>query len=375
MAKLSVLKGATSVLIRVFIQDSSSTTGAGLTGLAFNTSSLVCYRARDDDGNAGGTAITLATATLGTWASGGFKEKDATNMPGWYEFGVTNASLVTGSRSVSFMFKGATNMAQTPIEIELTGFDNQSVTDGGLSKLASLTFTVANQIDSNVLDWKSATAPAMTGDAFARLGAPAGASVSADIAAAKVDTAAIKVATDKLTFTVANQIDANVLDWKSATAPAMTGDAYARLGAPAGASVSADVAAVKVDTAAVKVKTDQLVFTTANRVDSSVIDKTGFAIGAGGIANAAFAADAISASKVDADVTAELWALACVEPTAVVSATPTMKAAISWLLTLSRNTITQTATAQILKADDTTTTIATSTISDDATTFTRGEFA
>lgn len=37
-----------------------------------------------------------------------------------------------------------------------------------------------------------------------------------------------------------------------------TGDAYARLGAPAGASVSADVAAVKVDTAAVKAKTDNL---------------------------------------------------------------------------------------------------------------------
>lgn len=90
------------------------------------------------------------------------------------------------------------------------------------------------------------------GDVFARLGAPAGASVSADIAAAKVDTAAIKVQTDKLAFTVTNQVDANVLDWKSATAPAMTGDAFARLGAPAGASVSADVAAVKVDTAATR---------------------------------------------------------------------------------------------------------------------------
>lgn len=41
------------------------------------------------------------------------------------------------------------------------------------------------------------------------------------------DNAAIKTQTDKLAFTVTNQIDANVLDWKSATAPAMTGDAYA----------------------------------------------------------------------------------------------------------------------------------------------------
>ena len=69
---------------------------------------------------------------------------------------------------------------------------------------------------------------------------------------------AIKTQTDKLTFTVANQIDANVLDWKSATAPAMTGDAFARLGAPAGASVSADIAALNVIDTAIKAKTDNL---------------------------------------------------------------------------------------------------------------------
>jgi hypothetical protein len=65
-----------------------------------------------------------------------------------------------------------------------------------------------------------------------------------------VDTevAAIKAKTDQLVFTVANQIDANVLDWKSATAPAMTGDAYARLGAPAGASAAADIAAIQAKT-------------------------------------------------------------------------------------------------------------------------------
>jgi hypothetical protein len=65
------------------------------------------------------------------------------------------------------------------------------------------------------------------------------------------DIVAIKAKTDGLTFTVANQVDVNVVDWKGSAAPAMTGDAFARLGAPAGASVSADIAAVKVDTAAV----------------------------------------------------------------------------------------------------------------------------
>lgn len=100
-----------------------------------------------------------------------------------------------------------------------------------------------------------------TGDSYIRIGAPAGASVSADVAAVKVDTAAVKVQTDKLVFSVANQVDVNVLDWKGSTAPAMTGDAFARLGVPAGASISADIAEIELETddiAAVKLKTDNL---------------------------------------------------------------------------------------------------------------------
>ncbi len=131
----------------------------------------------------------------------------------------------------------------------------------------------------NVADWKGSGAPAMTGDAYARLGAPAGASVSADIAAVKgvlptaltgagnlkADALAINgLATSSVTTVNANVgttqptnftgtggsalVQTDVTDWKASTAPAMTGDAYARLGAPAGASVSADIAAVKTDT-------------------------------------------------------------------------------------------------------------------------------
>ena len=49
-----------------------------------------------------------------------------------------------------------------------------------------------------------------TGDSFARLGAPAGASVSADIAVVDTVVDAVKAKTDNLTFTVANQVDANI---------------------------------------------------------------------------------------------------------------------------------------------------------------------
>lgn len=51
---------------------------------------------------------------------------------------------------------------------------------------------------------------AATNAIMARLGAPAGASMSADVAAVKVDTAATKTKTDSLTFTVAGQVDSNI---------------------------------------------------------------------------------------------------------------------------------------------------------------------
>lgn len=65
-----------------------------------------------------------------------------------------------------------------------------------------------------------------------------------------------------------------------------TGDNYARLGAPAGASHAADTAAVKVDTAAVKVQTDKFAFTTANQVDARVLTNsvlTGYRLSATGV--------------------------------------------------------------------------------------------
>jgi hypothetical protein len=102
----------------------------------------------------------------------------------------------------------------------------------------------------------------------------------------------IKSKTDSLTFTVAGVVDSNVVDWKGSTAPANTGDAYARLGAPAGASVSADVAAVKSDTgttltdaAAIKTQTDKFAFTVANQVDSNMLSISGSASGATALNN------------------------------------------------------------------------------------------
>lgn len=124
MAKLAIKPGSTSVTVEVFIQDSSVTTGAGLTGLAYNTASLTAYYKRN--GNVAPVAITLATlaAITTAWSSGGFIAADGTNTPGLYRLDIPDAALATGARSVIIYLKGATNMAPCLLEIDLTNDAN-----------------------------------------------------------------------------------------------------------------------------------------------------------------------------------------------------------------------------------------------------------
>jgi hypothetical protein len=146
--KLARKKGATSQIFQVFIQDSSVTTGAGLTGLAFNTAGLTAYYHRDTA--AGAVAMALVTMTVGTFTSLGFKEIDSVNMPGWYQFCPPDAAFVTGASTVGFHLQGATNMVQTPIEVDLDSQVDMVAINGGATdgynatlKLASLSLNNA----------------------------------------------------------------------------------------------------------------------------------------------------------------------------------------------------------------------------------------
>lgn len=118
--KLEIPKGTTSKRITIKVQDSTSTIGAGLTGLTNSSSGLVWAYRREDAGNAGGTSVTLASATLGTFTSGGFKETDSTKHPGHYEIGVPDAVLATGASWAVMTLKGVTSMVPVDIEIQLT---------------------------------------------------------------------------------------------------------------------------------------------------------------------------------------------------------------------------------------------------------------
>lgn len=155
--KLQLKQAATSQILQVFVADSSSTTGAGLTGLAFNSGSLTAYYHKDGDTTA--TAITLATMTVGTYTSGGFKEIDATNMPGWYQFCPPNAAISSGN-NVAFHLKGATNMAPLPIEVQLVSYDPYDAAGLGLSRLDAAVSTRSTYAGGAVA---SVTAPVTVG--------------------------------------------------------------------------------------------------------------------------------------------------------------------------------------------------------------------
>lgn len=191
------------------------------------------------------TAGTIATVTT------------LTNLPAitsnWLTAAGINASALNG--------KGDWNVGKTGYALSSAGI--QALWDALTSAL-----TTVGSIGKKLADWVIGTT--QTGDAYARLGAPAGASVSADIAAVKADTAAVKAKTDNLPTDPADE----------SLIIAATDAIMARLGSPAGASQSADIAAVKADTAAIKVVTDDLATPVeiAAAVDAAVVNVNIYAV-------------------------------------------------------------------------------------------------
>jgi hypothetical protein len=83
----------------------------------------------------------------------------------------------------------------------------------------------------------------------------------------------------------------------------------------------------------------------------------------------------LSAAQVNAEVVDALATDTYAEPASVPAATSSLKDKINWLFALARNKLTQTSTTQTLRNDADNSSIATSTDSDDGTTYTRGEWS
>lgn len=201
MAKLQIKRGTTSILQKVVI---STTSGTGLTGLTSATSGLTAYYIRDGDNAT--TAITLSAGTLGTWSSGGFVEVDATHMPGAYELGIPNAALSGTGRGVVIWLRGASGMADCPLEIEIDSVDNQDAAAYGLSRVDA---TISSRLAASA-DPTSALAAISTGQSTINTNVLSRLAASADPTTALT---AIKAKTDQLGFTggSVNAYSTNVL--------------------------------------------------------------------------------------------------------------------------------------------------------------------
>ena len=118
-----ILAGTTNKIIEFPIYDSSSSVGALLSNLTYNSSGLVAFY--DIWGSAGSSnSISLNTMTKGTYTPSGFIAVDGTNMPGVYQLGIPNIVLAPGAQGATIQLKGASNMVPVTIGLELT-----SVTD------------------------------------------------------------------------------------------------------------------------------------------------------------------------------------------------------------------------------------------------------
>ena len=124
---------------------------------------------------------------------------------------------------------------------------------------------------------------------------------------------------------------------------------------------------------AIKAKTDNL---PADPADQSAVEAA-ITAAASPLATAASIAalNDLSAADVNAQVVDVLATDTFAEPGAVPAATSSLKDKIGWLFMLARNKRTTTATTDAVRNDADSSNVATSTLSDDGSTFTRGEYS
>lgn len=406
MAKLSIKAGSTSKLVKIFIQNNSVTTGAGLTGLTSGTSGLTAYYIKEGDATT--TQIVLTSATLGTFTSSGFIVVDATNMPGVYELGIPNAAIASGKSCIIYL-QGATSMAPVVLEIELTAVDNQSTGFGLVNASAnavqingvstsSVTTINANQGTTQPLNFTGTG-----GTAFVQVDLKdiAGSAVSATTAQLGVNVVNWNN-TVVATPATAGIPDVNIKNMNNVAATSITTiNANQGTTQPINFNGTAGTAMVKTDVE--QINTQTVTAAAGVTFPTSVASPTNITAGTittvTNLTNAPTAGDFTSTMKtslnaatpasitgnVAGNVTGsvgsvltggliDLTTTTYAEPSAVPAATATLKDKINWLTTTSRNKITQTATTQLIRNDGDSGTIGTSTVSDDGTTAIRGKY-
>ena len=144
MPKEILKRGATSNILRVFLQDSTSTTGAGKTALTSASSGLIISTIADLEATA--TTYTSAATnvetitTLGTFAAPTaskcrFREVDATNFPGVYEIHIADARFAVANSTQLLISIQCTGVAPVFVEYQFVAVDLMDTVRFGLTAL------------------------------------------------------------------------------------------------------------------------------------------------------------------------------------------------------------------------------------------------
>lgn len=144
-------KGTTSVIVPVFIQDSSSPTGAGLGSLDESSSIVGGYLRPGSTGVA--LAVDQNVATEGTYEAPSTAAQIRIGTPanmrtGTYELHVHNDLLATAADAVFITLGGATDMADLVIEIQLTDNVWDEVLTGATHNIATSSGRRLRQIEA-----------------------------------------------------------------------------------------------------------------------------------------------------------------------------------------------------------------------------------
>jgi len=133
MSKQKTTRAKTSRSLPVFIVDTSSTTGDGLSGVTHTSSGLVLEYRRQNQST--WTSVTAVSKTLGTYVSGGIVASGS--LAGRYEVDFPDAAFASaaGVEWVELCVRGVANMLPVLIEIELDAVDYQDAAAFGLSRL------------------------------------------------------------------------------------------------------------------------------------------------------------------------------------------------------------------------------------------------
>ena len=167
MSKQKTTRGKTSRSLPVFIADTSSATGGGLSGVTSASSGLVLEYRRQGQSTWTNVTPQAGKTTLGSYLSGGILADGS--LAGAYEVDFPDAAFASaaGVEWVALRIRGVTNMLPVLIEIELDAVDYQDAAAFGLSKFADIetdTQNIQSRIPAALVDGRIVANAQIVGD-------------------------------------------------------------------------------------------------------------------------------------------------------------------------------------------------------------------